>query len=216
VTNRCPLQSAPVTSGRFACEVSWTPSNRTCKVICYMSNKMAGSGRGARRETWPKTIRLACGGRGRRAGCARRLWRIGRTTPCDGRHRSQSLEPDRGEHAHWTPGAGGRGTACRPDTRGNGPGRRLRRGQRDRAEASSTVSPEEALLRKSLEGGGRRHRGLRSPEEHRLDGARAHRRSQGGLVGVARRGSTTLRSGRYPTRRSSARESRRGTRPRGP
>ena len=54
--------------------------------------------------------------------------------------------------------------------------------------ASSAVSPEEALLGDSLAGGGRRDRGVSRSLQHRRHGARQHHvPEQGGLAGVARR-----------------------------
>jgi hypothetical protein len=81
------------------------------------------------------------------------------------RHR---VEPDRHEHAHRAPGTGRRSPACRADTRGDGPGSGLRRGQRDRVQALPAATAEQAILRTRLEGRRPRHRGRWSPPQHRL------------------------------------------------
>ena len=70
--------------------------------------------------------------------------RIGRTTRRDRRQRGVSLEPGRGDDAHRVPGAERRCATGIPDQHGHGAGRRLRRGQRDRAEEASAVSAQEA------------------------------------------------------------------------
>ena len=112
------------------------------------------------------------------ASLARGCRRAGRHAQRQPRPRSRSglqyrdrVEPDRGEYAGRAPGAGGRSAAFCPDPHGDGAGRRLRRGQRDRAEALPAVSPRSALLGNGLAGGGCRDCRVRSPHEHRLDGA---------------------------------------------
>ena len=82
---------------------------------------------------------------------ARRLWggRAGssrngghrRDVGCGDRgQRGHELEPDRDDHAGRVPTGGERSTASHPGQHGDGPGRRLRRGQRDRAERIGRIS----------------------------------------------------------------------------
>ena len=81
---------------------------------------------------------------------------------------------DRDQHARPDSGSCGRSTARPPGQHGDDARRRLRRGQCDRAEAPSAISPREAFLRDRLEGGRRRDRGVPRPLGHRLDGAGEH------------------------------------------
>ena len=114
----------------------------------------------------PAGLRLHPGPRRRHASASR--------TRRNGDEPSYRLEPDRGEHAHHASRPGWRGAACLPDQHGDGPGRRLRRGQRDHAQASSTVSAQAPFRRDRFEGRRCRDSGVHGPVEHRLDRAREH------------------------------------------
>ena len=81
-----------------------------------------------RRETFDLAVRRLRARRGCRGHPAQR-------TRGRGSQRGDELEPDRDDHARPVPWAGGRSAACAPDQHGDGAGRGVRRGQRDRADA---------------------------------------------------------------------------------
>ena len=110
-------------------------------------------------------------------GRARRHQRIGRTTG-DRRQRGFSLEPGRGDHADRVPAAERRCSTCVPDQHGHRAGRRVRRGQRDRPEAPSAISPQEAHGRQGVGRRCRRNGRVRRALGARLDGTRASVRSR--------------------------------------
>ena len=103
-------------------------------------------------------------------GCARRVQRVGRTTSADRRQRGDSLEPSRGDDARRRSGSERRCPTRILDKHGHGAGSRVRRGQRDRAEAASSISARHAHR---CEGVHRRRGGnrcLRRALRARLDG----------------------------------------------
>ena len=121
----------------------------------------------------PQTIRRVHPGSSRCApGRARRRQRVGRTTRGDRRQRGLPLEPGRGDHARRVPGAERRCAACLPDQHGHGAGRRVRRGQRDRQEAASAISAQEAYGCEGIDRCRRRDGGVRRALGARLDGTR--------------------------------------------
>ena len=89
---------------------------------------------------------------------------------------------DASEVTHWNqvaastlaaiPGAERRCAARIPDQHGHGAGRRVRRGQRDRTEAASAISAQEARWCEGVDRRCRRNGGIRRALEHRLDRTR--------------------------------------------
>ena len=106
------------------------------------------------------------------------LQRIGRAT----------MGTDASEVTHWNqiaastlgalPGPDGGAPPAFSDQHGHGAGRRLRRGQRDRAEAASTVPAQAAYGREGVDRRRCRNSGLRRARRTRLDGTRASCRSR--------------------------------------
>ena len=98
---------------------------------------------GREEGTCHATFHLTRRGHGdRRSRRTRRLRRVGRTTSKRRSNVVTQWNLIAIEHAGRPSGAGGRSTASLPDQHGDGSRRRLRRGQRDRAEASSAVPPQ--------------------------------------------------------------------------
>ncbi len=121
-----------------------------------------------------QTIHLAC----RRCPCcaprsARHPRRIGGTTGCDRRKRRHPLEPTRDDDARRDPGAERRCATGIPDQRGDGAGRRVRRRERDRAEAASAISAQQARRCEGVDRRCRRNGGVRRARSARLHRTRA-------------------------------------------
>ena len=90
-----------------------------------------------------------------------------------GRQRSHPLEPNCSDDARRRSGAERRCATRVPDQHGHDPGRCVRRGQCDRAEAPSAISTAKAFRREGFDGGRRRDGCVRRALRARLD---AHRR----------------------------------------